>query len=66
MEGFPGILTSNPQLVCNVQQYPTATLPLIMIVYPTNTVAAGTSIEIWISPIINPANVMVAGVTIHV
>lgn len=34
--------------------------------YPTNIVAFGTPVNIWISPIINSPNVLVAGVTVKV
>ncbi len=38
---------------------------MIIYVYPTLTVTAGNPVKIWISPIINSPNVLVAGVTVR-
>ncbi len=39
---------------------------MILHVYPTKIVPINTPIKIWISPIINSLNVLVAGVTVRV
>ena len=39
---------------------------MIITLFPKNTVAAGTLIEVWLSPIFNPDIIMVAGVTVTV
>lgn len=39
---------------------------MIIRVFPSKTVTPGTTIEIWISPVLNPKDVMVAGVTLKV
>jgi hypothetical protein len=68
IEFVRGVLTSNIELVCEIAQYPDASInrPMILHVYPTNTIAANTVMKIWISPIINSVNVLVAGVTVKV
>ena len=65
-EGIKGILTANMILVCDVQQYAANSLPLIVRVYPTNVVLAATKVEIWVSPVINPSNTIVAGATVTI
>jgi hypothetical protein len=60
------VLSSVDDLGCDVKQYPTGKLPLVVRVYPTITVTAGTTIEIWLSPIVNPSAVMVAGAEVRV
>jgi hypothetical protein len=37
---------------------------MIIHVYPTNTVPLNTPVKIWLSPIINSPNVLVAGVVV--
>jgi hypothetical protein len=54
-------------LVCEVAQYPDPTLniPMIIHVFPTLAVPVNGAVKIWISPIINSPNVLVAGVTVR-
>lgn len=68
IEFVQGILTNNPQLVCQVSQYPDSTInkPMKIIVYPTKTVPLNTQVNVWISPIINSPNVLVAGIIVRV
>lgn len=50
-------------------QRPTPAEPnkaLIITVYPKLTINAGTIMEIWLSPIVNPDVLLVAGVTVRV
>ena len=69
VERVKGIITWEAILICEVTQQPTLTSPnraLIVTVYPKLTVAAGTVMEIWLSPIFNPDIVMVSGVIVRV
>jgi len=43
-EGVKGILTASVSLVCDVQQYPSNNLPLIIRVYPTQVVVTNTQV----------------------
>lgn len=70
VEKVKGILSDDPQLVCEPTQQPDLMNPnqaLILTVYPKKTVTMGTLIEIWLSPIFNPpVDQMVSGVTVRV
>ena len=65
-EGIKGVLTAALILVCDVQQYAANKLPLIIRVYPTKTVLVNTQVEIWVSPLVNPSQAMVAGAIVTV
>ena len=67
IEFVRGVLTNNIELVCEVIQYPKAinNVPMKIYVYPTNPVAANVTVNIWLSPVINSPNVLVAGVTVR-
>ena len=68
IEFLSGILTNNIELVCEVTQYPDSATkkPMILHVYPTKIVPINTPVKIWISPVINSPNVLVAGVIVKV
>ena len=68
IEFVKGVLTGPTQdLVCEVAQYPDAATKKSMLihVFPTLPVAINAPVKIWISPIVNSPNVLVAGVTVR-
>lgn len=65
-EGVKGVLTSSVDLICDVWQYPKNKKPMIIRVFPKVNVAANTWIEIWVSPLTNPSERIVAGATVKV